>query len=70
MKYLVIMAFAGILGSLSLALIFLMKDKGKSDRMANALTVRISLSVLLFLMLLFFYWMGWITPTGLRLRPS
>lgn len=70
MKYLVIVAFAGILGSLSLALIFLMKDKGKSDRMANALTVRIGLSILLFLMLLFFYWMGWITPTGLRLRPS
>ena len=70
MKYLVIVAFAGILGSLSLALIFLMKDKGKSDRMANALTVRIGLSILLFLMLLFFYWMGWITPTGLRLRSS
>lgn len=67
MKYLIIMAFFGILSSLGFALVFLMKDKGKSNRMVNALTVRIGLSVLLFLLLLFLYWMGLITPTGLRI---
>ena len=67
MKYVVIIAFIGILGSLAAALLYLMKDKGSSNRMANALTMRIGLSVLLFIVVLFSYWMGWIEPTGLRL---
>jgi H+/Cl- antiporter ClcA len=70
MKYLVIAAFVGIIGSLASALVYLMKDKGSSNRMANALTMRIGLSVLLFLFVLFSYWMGWIKPTGLRLPAN
>ena len=38
---------------------------GSSDkRMARALAARVALSVALFLFILFAYWMGWITPTG------
>ena len=64
MRYLVILAFVGILGSLGSALFYLMRDKGTSNKTVNALTVRIGLSVALFLFLLFSHWMGWIETTG------
>lgn len=71
MKYLVIFAFVAILGSLAVALVSMMRgesaqtDHAKSRRMARALTLRIGLSVLLFMVVLFSYLMGWIQPTGL-----
>jgi hypothetical protein len=33
--------------------------------MARALAVRVGLSVALFLLVLFSYWMGWIKPSGI-----
>jgi len=65
-RILVIIAFIGILGSLASALFYLMRDKGASSKMVNALTLRIGLSVVLFLLLLFSYWMGWIETTGFK----
>ena len=44
------------------ALVFLIKDGGKTRRTVQALTMRISLSVALFLFLLFGYYMGWFVP--------
>lgn len=41
-----------IVGSLASALYFLVKDKGQSDRTLKALTLRISLSLGLFLLLM------------------
>ena len=55
-----------ILASLGSALYFLVKDKGQSDRTVKALTVRITLSLLLFLMLMAGYHFGLIPQTGLR----
>ena len=66
MRYLVILAFIGILGSLGSALAYLMKDQSKTHRRVRALTVRIGLSVTLFLFVLFAHHMGWIESTGLR----
>jgi len=66
MRVIVILAFIGILASLASALVFLMKDQGKTNRTVNALTVRIGLSVVLFLFVLFANYMGWIQSTGLR----
>ena len=66
MKYLVALAFVGILGSLGYALFYMMRDKGKSNRTVHALAMRVGLSVTLFLLLLGAYKMGWIAPTGLR----
>jgi hypothetical protein len=66
MRVLVILAFIGILGSLGSALVYLMRDQGKTNRTVNALTVRIGLSVALFLFVLFAHQMGWIQSTGLR----
>lgn len=58
MKFFVIAAFVAIVASLLSGLVFLVKDKGRSDRTVRALTVRISLSVALFLMLMLGYWLG------------
>jgi len=66
MRIMVILAFIGILGSLASALFYLMRDKGGSSKTVNALTLRIGLSVALFLFLLFSYWMGWIETTGFQ----
>jgi hypothetical protein len=66
MRIVVILIFIGILGSLASALFYLMRDKGSSSKTVNALTLRIGMSVVLFLFLLFSYWMGWIEATGLQ----
>ncbi len=47
-----------IIGSLFSALFFLAKDKGASERTAKALTVRVTLSILLFLGLMLAYATG------------
>jgi hypothetical protein len=66
MRVLVVLAFIGILGSLASALVYLMKDKGSTNRTVNALTVRIGLSVALFLFVLLAHYLGWIQSTGFR----
>ena len=66
MRILVILVFIGILASLASALVYLMKDRGSTNRTVNALTLRIGLSVTLFLFVLAAYLMGWIESTGLR----
>jgi hypothetical protein len=64
MRIVVGLAFIIILGSLASALFYLMRDKGTTNKTVYALTVRIGLSVALFLFLLFAHWMGWIETTG------
>lgn len=66
MRYFVVLAFIGILASLASALVYLMKDKGTTNRTVNALTVRIGLSIALFVFVLFAHHMGWIQSTGFR----
>lgn len=66
MKIVVAIAFLFIIASLVSALVFLMRDKGKSNRTVWALTGRVGLSVALFLLILLSYKLGWIQPTGLR----
>jgi phosphotransferase system glucose/maltose/N-acetylglucosamine-specific IIC component len=62
MRIIILFALAGILLSLGSALVYLVRDKGTTDRTVNALTVRVGISVALFLFILFSYWMGWIQP--------
>jgi hypothetical protein len=62
MKAVIAFAFAGILVALGSALMFLVRDRGSTNRTVNALTVRVALSVLLLLFIWFSYWMGWIEP--------
>jgi len=69
MKYIIAVAFVGILASLGWALFFMLRDgpdgRAKSGGMARALTVRIGLSVVLFLCLLLAWKLGYIQPGGL-----
>lgn len=66
MKIIVLLLIIVILASLGSALYYLIKDQGKSDRVVKALTVRIGVSMLLFLSLMAAYYFGWIPETGLR----
>lgn len=62
MNWIILFAFILIVGSLTSAGIFLVRDKGKTRNVARALTVRIALSVALFLLLLAAWKLGWIQP--------
>ena len=79
MTYIVIVAFVAILGSLPAALVFMMRGNGgtqdeetatapRRNHMARALAFRVGFSILLFLVVLLSYWMGWIQPTGLPVQ--
>jgi hypothetical protein len=70
MKILIAIAFIAILAALASAGVAMLRDgrdgKPKGKRMANALAIRVGLSVLLFLCILISYKLGWIQPTGIR----
>ena len=51
-KLVIILMLIGVLGSLFSGLFFLYRDRGGSERTAKALTLRIGLSIALFLLLL------------------
>jgi hypothetical protein len=69
MKIVVVLMLIAIVGSLFSALVFLYKDGGKGERTARALTLRISLSITLFLLLMAGFYFGIIPPMGLRAAP-
>jgi hypothetical protein len=64
-KILIIVTLFAIVISLGSALFHLSKGKGDSKKMARALTVRVGLSVLLFILLMIAWYNGLITPHGL-----
>ncbi len=64
-KAIVVILFLCILASMASALFFLIKDKGSSKRTANALTWRIAISVIAFLLLIIGYMAGLIQPHGI-----
>lgn len=75
MKGFILLAFMGILGALAAAGFFMLRRPGqdgrpeaRKDAMAKALAVRVGLSILLFLIILGAYGLGWIEPRGNPLR--
>ena len=64
-KTVIIVMLVLVIISLFSALTFLYKDKGTSQRTAKALTIRISLSILLFAMLMLGFYFGIIPERGL-----
>ncbi len=66
MKILVAIAFLLIFFSLGSALVYLMKDKGKSNRTVKALAFRVGFSIALFILILIAHHFGLIQPTGIR----
>jgi len=61
-KPLILLTLAAIIVSLGSGLFHLVKDEGQSKRMVNALTIRVALSVLLFVLLLLAWRAGLIEP--------
>ena len=64
-KFLIIVVLVAIVISLGSGLVHLVKGDGQSKRMVNALTVRIALSVLLFVLLFVAWKSGLIVPHGI-----
>ena len=65
-KVIIVLFLFAIIGSLFSGLFFLMKDKGTSERTVRALTVRVSLSVLLFILLMIGFATGVLQPQGIH----
>lgn len=64
-KIIIIFAMIFIVGALASSLIFLIRDSGNSKRTVKALTIRISISLSLFIFLLVAFKLGLITPHGI-----
>lgn len=64
LKIVVILTLVAIIASLASGMLFLVKDKGQTERTAKALTVRIVLSVSLFALLMLSIAAGWLKPHG------
>lgn len=69
MKIIIGIAFLGIVISLAAAGLFMLRgpqsESAKSNSMARALTLRIGISVVLFLLILSLWALGIIEPTGI-----
>ncbi len=61
MRIIVILFIIVILGSLGSALYYMVKDRGTTERTAKALTIRIALSITLFVLLMLGFHFGLIT---------
>jgi hypothetical protein len=66
MKAIVIIVLAAIVVALFSALVFLLRDRGHGTRMLTALKIRVGLSICLVAFLVLSYYMGWISPNGMR----
>lgn len=65
MRIVIIVLLFAVIGSLFSGLYFVYKDKGNSNRAVMALTIRIGLSLLVFVLLMGAYYFGWIPQRGL-----
>jgi hypothetical protein len=65
LKLMIIVVFVAILLSLGSGFVALMKEKPGSRRLVNSLTVRIGLSILLFVLLFVAYYTGELQPHSL-----
>ena len=64
-KIIVLLLLALILISLGAGMVSLIKDRGETNRTVKFLTIRIVLSIALFVLLVVSFLMGWIQPHGL-----
>ena len=65
-RILVVGLLAAIIASLGVALYHLSTGRGDSRKLLRALTIRIALSIVLFLLLMIAWRAGLITPRGLE----
>jgi hypothetical protein len=71
MKIVIVLFLLAVVAALASAGVQMLRKGRENDprgtKMARALAVRVGLSVAIFLLVLFSYWMGWIKPTGIPL---
>jgi len=65
-KIFVVLVILIIIGSLGSSLFYLVRDQKSSTKMVKALSWRIGLSLVLFLLLFVGFYFGFITPHGVR----
>ena len=63
-RLLIIAGLLAIVLSLGSALVYFVRGKGDPQKMGRALTIRVVLSLLLFVLLLVAWQLGWIEPHG------
>ena len=64
MKIVILIAFVLIIGSLASALVFMIRDRGRTRNTVRALALRVGFSIALFLLILVAHYLGWIQSTG------
>jgi hypothetical protein len=64
MKIIIVLMLIAILISLGSALYYLVRKQESPEKIAKALTWRISLSLTLFFMIMLAFLLGWIQPHG------
>ena len=64
-KIIILLMLALVLLSLGAAMFSLVRERGDSSRTAKFLTLRIGLSIALFVFIGFAFFMGWIQPHGI-----
>jgi hypothetical protein len=65
-RFIIILFLIAILGSLFSGMYFMLHDKGGSTRSVKALSIRIGLSLLLFILLIAMYYAGLIHPNAVH----
>lgn len=66
MEIVIVLFIVAIVFSLASSLRYMLKGNDASTKMVKALTLRIGLSLLLFILLIVSFWMGWIQPHQAR----
>ena len=69
-KIIILILFAIIIISLASGLKYLLKGKDSGEKLARALTIRISFSLLLLLLIIIAYALGWLEPHSLLPMPT
>lgn len=64
-KIIIVLLLLLILLSLAAGMFSLVKDRGDSNRTVKFLSMRIALSIFVFLFIAFSFYMGWIQPHGI-----
>ncbi|MEN9760448.1 MAG: hypothetical protein RI906_274 [Pseudomonadota bacterium] len=64
MKIVIAIAFFLIIASLASAMVFLIRDRGRTRNTVRALAMRVGLSVALFVFILIANQLGWVQSTG------
>ena len=69
MKWIILVGFVLIIGSLASAMVVLIRDRGRTRNVMRTLGLRVGFSVALFLLILLANHFGWIHSGGIPVGP-